>query len=267
MDVNKNSYTFGFASIMVIVVSLILSSASIILKDAQDSNVELEKKQNILKSVGIDIIRDSAAIEYENYIIDQFVLNHLGEIQEGSAFDVDLSKEIKKDISTQKLPLYIAEVEEELKYIIPLRGKGLWGPIWGFVSFNDDLENGTVFAAVFDHKGETPGLGAEINKAFFQDPFKGKTIFEEGEFVSIIVQKGGANGDIHKVDAISGGTITSDGVTYMLHERLKRYIPYFEYLSPEMQVENVFKEMNVDKNLDSTFSNMNEQNNTLNNYE
>jgi Na+-transporting NADH:ubiquinone oxidoreductase subunit C len=257
MDVNKNSYTFGFAAIMVIVVAVILSGTSIILKDAQDSNVELEKKQNILKSVGVDIIRDSSAIEYDNYIIDQLVLNHLGETQEGSAFDVDLSKEIKKDISEQKLPLYIAEVDDELKYIIPLRGKGLWGPIWGFISFNDDFN--TVFAAVFDHKGETPGLGAEINKSFFQDPFKGKTILEEGEFVSITIFKGGApEGNNHGVDAISGGTITSDGVTHMLRERLKRYLPYFrlvednrEKKQKEEEVRLTIEAINIDEKRDS----------------
>ena len=256
MDVNKNSYTFGFAAIMVIIVAIILSSASIILKDDQDRNVELEKKQNILKSVGVNISREKAAIEYDNYIIDQLVLNHLGETQEGSAFDVDLAKEIKKDISEQKLPLYIAEVDDELKYIIPLRGKGLWGPIWGFISFNDDFY--TVFAAVFDHKGETPGLGAEINKSFFQDPFKGKTILEEGEFVSILVQKGGANGDIHKVDGISGGTITSDGVTDMLNERLKRYLPYFRLMEDnkeEKEVSDAMQAVNIDEKRD-TISNI-----------
>ena len=124
--------------------------------------------------------------------------------------------------------MYISEVEGEKKYIIPLRGKGLWGPIWGFISFNDDLN--TVFAAVFDHKAETPGLGAEINTSFFQDPFKGKTIFENQNLSSLKFKKGGANGDIHKVDGISGGTITSDGVTDMLNERLKRYLPYFKLM-------------------------------------
>ena len=240
MDVDKNSYTFGFAAIMVIVVAVILSGTSIILKDAQDSNVELEKKQNILRSVGVNVNRDQAAIEYPVYIKEELVLNHLGEIINNlSAFDVDLSKEVKKSIveddenipleeRTSLLPLYISEVEGEKKYIIPLRGKGLWGPIWGFISFNDDLN--TVFAAVFDHKAETPGLGAEINTSLFQDVFQGKTIFEKGEFVSIFVQKGGSKGDIHKVDGISGGTITSDGVTDMLNERLKRYLPYFRLM-------------------------------------
>ena len=268
MDVNKNSYTFGFAAIMVIVVAVILSGTSIILKDAQYSNVELEKKQNILRSVGVNVNRDQAAIEYPVYIKEELVLNHLGEIINNlSAFDVDLSKEVKKSIveddenipleeRTSLLPLYISEVEGETKYIIPLRGKGLWGPIWGFISFNADLN--TVFAAVFDHKAETPGLGAEINTSLFQNVFQGKTIFEKGEFVSIFVQKGGSNGDIHKVDGISGGTITSDGVTDMLNERLKRYLPYFRLMEDnrkknqeEEEVRLTIEAVNIDEKRDS----------------
>ena len=268
MDVNKNSYTFGFAAIMVIVVAVILSGTSIILKDAQYSNVELEKKQNILRSVAVNVNRDQAAIEYPVYIKEELVLNHLGEIINNlSAFDVDLSKEVKKSIveddenipleeRTSLLPLYISEVEGETKYIIPLRGKGLWGPIWGFISFNADLN--TVFAAVFDHKAETPGLGAEINTSLFQDVFQGKTIFEKGEFVSIFVQKGGSNGDIHKVDGISGGTITSDGVTDMLNERLKRYLPYFRLMEDnreknqeEEEVRLTIEAVNIDEKRDS----------------
>ena len=195
MDVNKNSYTIGFATIMVIIVAALLSSAAIGLKPFQSKNIKQEKKQNILKSVGVEVSREQAEIDYPIYIKEELVVNHLGELQEGSAFNVDLSKELRKNAHEQSYPLYIAEVDGEKKYIIPLRGKGLWGPIWGFISLNDDFE--TVFAAVFDHKGETPGLGAEINRDFFQLPFKGKTIMEEGEFVSIKVQKGGAKGDIH----------------------------------------------------------------------
>mgnify|MGYP001496621260 FL=1 len=283
MDVNKNSYTLGFAAIMVIIVAALLSLAAIVFKEPKDRNVELEKKQNILQSVGIDVSREQSELEYSTYIKKELVLNNRGEvvnkyktsyldsllminndesnellddINKQRAFSIDLSKEIKKDISEQKLPLYIAEVEGETKYIIPLRGKGLWGPIWGFISFNDDLN--TVFAAVFDHKKETPGLGAEINTPEFQIPFTGKTIFEEDKFVPIIVQKGGANGNIHKVDAISGGTITSDGVTDMIEERLERYMPYFEKLSPEMQVKHIINLVELDENLDST-SNISER--------
>ena len=283
MDINKNSFTFVFATIMVIIVAALLSVAYIQLKPFQDKNIELEKQQNILRSVGVEafiiakndakhlinkedtvsinkndtiflkkddvvefldtngkyneiedkiiVSRELSSFLYSRFIKEQIILDYAGEMQQGNAFEVDLAKEIKKDALEQALPVYIAEVKGEKKYIIPLRGKGLWGPIWGFISFNADLN--TVFAAVFDHKAETPGLGAEINTPLFQTPFTGKTILEEDEFVSIIVQKGGAKGDIHKVDGISGGTITSNGVSDMLSERLNMYLPYFNKIRLE----------------------------------
>jgi len=227
---------------MVIIVAALLSSAAIGLKPFQSKNIEQEKKQNILKSVGVEVSREQAEIDYSTYIKEELVVNHLGEIQEGSAFNVDLSKEVRKDAKDQSLPLYVAEVEGALRYIIPLRGKGLWGPIWGFISLEKDLN--TISAAVFDHKAETPGLGAEINRDFFQDPFAGKTIFDGEEFKSIKVIKGGAKeGDKHGVDGISGGTITSDGVTDMIFERLSMYLPYFNNVKPAIEVDSVFSAM------------------------
>ena len=149
---------------------------------------------------------------------------------------------MKKDADAQLLPLFISNVEGVTRYIIPLRGKGLWGPIWGFISLEEDLNS--VFGAVFDHKSETPGLGAEINRASFEDPFSGKSIFEGEEFTSIKVIKGGAEeGDMHGVDGISGGTITSDGVSDMLDERLRRYLPYFSTLMPAVEVDSVFNSL------------------------
>ena len=239
MDVNKNSYTFGFAAIMVIIVAALLSAAAIGLKPFQDRNIELEKKQNILISAGISAERDNAEVKYSTYIKSEIVLNNKGEEVDGVAFDIDLGKEIKKDANAQLLPLFICEINDSIRYVIPLRGKGLWGPIWGFISLEDDLNK--VYGAVFDHKGETPGLGAEINKPMFQDPFTGKTIFEGEEFTSIKVIKGGAEqGDMHGVDGISGGTITSDGVSDMLKERLSMYLPYFNTLKPAIKMDSVF---------------------------
>lgn len=229
MDINKNTYTFQFAGIMVVVVAALLSAAAISLKPFQDRNVELEKKQNILASVGITVERDSAEKVYADNIKKEVLLDANGNEIEGSAFDVDLAKELKKDREDQQFPLFINEADGTTRYIIPLRGKGLWGPIWGYLALEEDLN--TVYGAVFDHKTETPGLGAEINKESFQEPFKGKTIFEGSELVSIKVAKGGTTAqDYHKVDAISGGTVTSDGVTDMLKERLGNYLTYFEKL-------------------------------------
>ena len=242
MDVNKNSYTFGFAAVMVVVVAALLSVAAILLKPSQTRNILLEKKQNILSSVGINIDREAADIQYPIFVKEELVLNYKGEEIDGVAFDVDLQKELKKDKKLQSLPLFISEVDGKKQYIIPLRGKGLWGPIWGFISLEDDLNK--VFGAVFDHKAETPGLGAEINQPFFEDPFSGKSIFEGEELKSIKVIKGGAGEDnMYGVDGISGGTITSDGVTDMLLERLTMYLPYFNKIKPTIEVNSVFSAM------------------------
>ena len=233
MNVNKNSYTIGFASVMVIIVAALLAYTSISLTPYQDRNIELEKKQNILQSVGVEVERDNSEIIYSQYIKEELILDDKGNVLDGSAFDVDLGVEVKKNIADQKLPLYISILEDSSRcFIIPLRGKGLWGPIWGYVALKEDVN--TVLGAVFAHSSETPGLGAEINQSFFQEPFRDKKIFNsDDEFVSITVIKGGApDGSMHAVDGISGGTITSDGVTDMIKERVSRYLPYIDKNKP-----------------------------------
>ena len=243
MNVDSNSYTFGFATIMVFVVAALLSYAAIELKPFQDTNIELEKQQNILSSIGINIDRESAAEEYSKYIKEELVLNYQGAKVDGIAFEIDLNKELKKDKEIQSLPLFISNVNDSKKYIIPLRGKGLWGPIWGFIALEEDLS--TVYGAVFDHKSETPGLGAEINQYdIFQKQFEGKKIFEGEDFKSIKVVKGGApDGDYHAVDGISGGTITSDGVSDMLYERLAMYMPYIQEKKNAFEVDRVISQI------------------------
>ena len=245
MDVNKNSYTFGFAIIMVVLVASVLSIAAISLKPFQDTNIELEKKQNILNSVGIKVEREAAEEAYSKYIINSFVVNSEGKKINRDAFNIDLSKELKKDVESQAFPIFVSKKNDDKSYIIPVRGTGLWGPIWGFVALKDDLN--TVLGAVFDHKAETPGLGAEINLSWFQEPFKGKTIFDGDKFVSITVVKGGASDDdMHGVDGISGGTITADGVTAMLEERLEKYVPFFEIMRKKLEVESVLDSLDTE---------------------
>ena len=226
MDVNKNSYTFMFAGVMVVVVAALLSFAATSLKPMQDKNVAQEKKQNILNSIGVEVSREQAEVDYSNYIKKELVINN-GEIKEGvKAFDVELSKEIKKAPSERNAPLYIGEKGGETYYIIPLRGKGLWGPIWGYISLKGDVN--TVSGAIFDHKGETPGLGAEIATPIFMDQFLDKKILDsKGDFASIQVMKGNASGD-YEVDGISGGTITSVGVQDMLEDCIQAYVPFLK---------------------------------------
>ncbi|TVQ09014.1 MAG: NADH:ubiquinone reductase (Na(+)-transporting) subunit C [Bacteroidetes bacterium] len=223
----SNRYVFMYASVMVIVVALVLSTAATLLRPLQERNMRIEKMQNILSTIEISAPKGEAIELFEQYITQTKVINHLGEEIEGDAFEVDLQDENRKPIEERQLPLFIANVDGELFYIIPLRGNGLWGPIWGYLSFRGDLT--TIAGANFDHASETPGLGAEIADPPFERQFVGKRIFDEdGEFKPVVVVKGGApSSDDHAVDGISGGTITSNGVTAMIRNGLQLYKPYF----------------------------------------
>lgn len=214
---------------MVIVVAAALAFTATSLKPLQADNVRKEKMQNILSTIGVDVSRDEAAKSFDQFVKERLALNADGTVNESvDAFKVDLMKETKKPSEQQAYPIYIAEKEGKTFYVVPLFGAGLWKEIWGYVALDSDKN--TIIGASFDHAGETPGLGAEINQSWYEDQYIGKTIFDESNnFVSVKAVKGGAKpGDMHGVDAISGGTITSDGVSAMLEERLKNYLPYFK---------------------------------------
>lgn len=234
IDANKNSYTFLFALVMVIVVAAILSLAATSLKPAQEENVRLEKMQSILASIGVEVERDGAEELYKKYIKEELVITG-GEVNSSAdAFTVDLSKEIPKPPMERKAPLYVAQKDGEIYYILPLRGKGLWGPIWGYISLEENVN--TVFGAVFDHKSETPGLGAEIGTPIFMEQFHNKKILDaDGEFFGITVTKKEAKGD-YQVDGISGGTITSVGVEDMIDDCVRSYVGFLKAYTPEQAV-------------------------------
>ncbi len=233
----SNIYIFVFSTVMVTIVAILLSFVAESLRPLQNKNKEVEKKMDILRSVGkaerIGEVKDKDVYieeEYSRYITGSYVIDTAGEKKEGAdAFTVDLKVELAKPPQERNLPVFVFTADDSThKYIIPMRGTGLWGPIWGYVSFYEDFN--TIYGAIFDHKGETPGLGAEINKKFFQVQFVDKKIFDEkGNFVSIRVLKGGAKpDDIHAVDAISGGTITSVAVQTMMKNCLGNYEYYFK---------------------------------------
>jgi len=227
----SNLYIFIYASVMVIIVAAILSLAATGLKPFQDKNEEIAKKLDILRSVGLgadvseaDSKNDYVEAEYEKYITDSYVVNSTGDQVDGiDAFTVDLHKENVKPAEERNLPVFLCTKDNgSQNFILPVRGKGLWGPIWGYVALNEDLVS--IAGVVFDHKGETPGLGAEINTPPFQDQFKNKKIFSQsGEFTSIQVNKAGVAETESSVDAISGGTITSKGLEAMLYDCLIVY--------------------------------------------
>lgn len=227
MDTNGNRYTFIYASAMVILVAAILSITALKLKPFQQKNIDIEKKQNILSSVGIQSTFANAETIYAERIEKSYIVNFQGAQIEGNAFDIDLKSERANPEAGRKLPVYECKTDDGLKYILPVYGTGLWGPIWGYVSINEDMN--TLYGAVFAHQSETPGLGAEISTKEFQAPFKGKTIFDaNGNLVSITVAKSSETAPAeHKVDAISGGTITSKGLQTMLLTDFNSYQAFF----------------------------------------
>ncbi|MEY2970502.1 MAG: hypothetical protein RLZZ599_875 [Bacteroidota bacterium] len=228
MNVNSNGYTYTFATVMVILVAVLLSAASLGLKSKQENNVKQEKMQSILSSVGVQVDR-SGAEEVYNTVIEKVLTIKGGEVvseDRETGFSIDMATAIKSSNMDREVPLYVANKDGQTYYIVPLRGKGLWGPVWGFVSLEND--GNTVVGANFGHKSETPGLGAEITTPMFTDQFPGKKISEAGMFQSIsVVKKGTSNGD-YAVDGISGGTITSNGVNDMLSDCLAPYAEYFK---------------------------------------
>ncbi len=220
----SNRYIFIFSTVMVVVVATLLSLAAMLLQPFQEKNLEIEKKRSILESVHVSADRSTTEALYDKYITGSMVLNSKGEEISGVvAFDVVVKNEQKKPLEQQYFPVFIATPDTgETIIVLPVEGKGLWGPIWGYVSLKSDMS--TIYGVTFDHKGETPGLGAEINTPGFEGMFNNKKLYENGKFVSVGVLKGGAkDDDLYNVDAISGGTITSKGLEKMLYDCLLRY--------------------------------------------
>lgn len=232
IDRNSNGYTFGFAIVMVVVVGALLAVASQGLKSRQEKNAADKKMISILSAVNIEADRTNASEMFEKYIVESRVI--AGRDLTAKAFDVDIKKEFRDKTlaaSDRNYPLYICENEGNKYYVIPVVGTGLWGPIWGFVALESDLR--TIYGATFDHKSETPGLGAEIKQAFYSDQYTGEMIADtSGTYQPIIVVKDGSGSGVNsKVDGITGGTITSKGVEEMTTRTLEVYVNYFNTLN------------------------------------
>ena len=222
----------------VITVAFVLSFTSESLKELKVDNIKKEKMQNILFAAGINVSRDESEELYTQYIIEELSLTNNGDIDNSvSAFNINLALEIKKDINNQRFPLYVANIDDNRYYIIPLRGNGLWNAIWGYMALKEDVN--TIKGVSFGHQAETAGLGAEITEDWFTNSFVDEKILNDnGDFVGVYVTK--TNNDPentdkndNEVDAISGATITGDGVADMIKERLENYLPYFNNISNE----------------------------------
>lgn len=225
MNRENNTYTIVYASIMVIIVAVALAFTHQVLNDKQIKNENVDKMQQILRSLHIDAPSTSAEEKYNEIVKQAYLINADGTVVEGSegvdvnapAFRTNIAKDDGKG-----LPVFEAEINGSKKFVIPMAGKGLWGPIWGYLSIGED--GNEIYGADFGHAGETPGLGAEIVTLPFRSQFNGKHLFKESRFTSVAVVKPGrsaSNSDY--VDGISGGTITSEGVGGMLFESVGKY--------------------------------------------
>jgi len=246
INTEKNTYTLLFAIGLVVVVGTLLAAIDSSLKDKIRINKILEKQQNILYAIGINenegnsvnfIAADKAEEEFNKYVTKQIYIQGDEVIEDDKAYLIDVKKQkaLAKDPSyMRKLPLFIAEKDGRNLYVAPIRGKGLWDAIWAYVSVDEDM---VIRGIYFDHKAETPGLGANIKQRFFMDDFIGESLLDsKGNFKGVTVSKTNLdpkNEDKYdnEVDAIAGSTITGDGVTAMIRSDLSLYQPYFNSLN------------------------------------
>jgi len=244
INTDKNSYTVLFAIGMVVIVGSLLAFVASSLREKISENKRIEKQQNILYAMGVNendessvvfVSKDKVASEFSKYITKQFVITGTEAVEDPNAYLIDIKKEeaaAKNPNYKRRLPLFIGTKDNSEFYIIPVRGKGLWDAIWGYVALDNQLVIKGVF---FDHAGETPGLGANIKERFFMDDFMGEHILDGDTFKGVTASK--SNSDPknvdktdYEVDAIAGATITGNGLSAMLKKDLAMYIPYLKTL-------------------------------------
>lgn len=232
MNKQSNTYTIIYIIVLVVVVGAGLAFTAMSLKDRQQQNADADRMSQILAAAHITPEPGQVVNDFNKYITGQLVVNSKGETIGKDAFAVSVAAQVKKPVEERELPVFVCTLADgSVKYILPLYGAGLWGPIWGYVAINDD--GSTIYGAYFAHQGETPGLGAEIEKAAFSNQFDNKQLWKDGQFKPVAVVKKGQpapNGEDY-VDAISGGTITSKGVSAMLADCLTPYEPFLKTLS------------------------------------
>ena len=222
MNTNSNSYTIIYASVMVVIVAFILAFVSSALRTKQTENIELDKMKQILAALNVSTKGENAEAVYKKYVKADEILNPEGEvIAENGGFNINMASEMSKPAAERQLPLYVCEVDGQTKYVIPLAGAGLWGPIWGYVGLDDNKD--TVYGVYFSHASETPGLGAEIATPHFQQEFIGKKVMKDGNVALGVEKYGKVTEPEYQVDGISGGTITSKGVDAMIKSCLSQY--------------------------------------------
>lgn len=231
LNTNSNSYIIAYSCVMVVVVAFLLAFVSSALKPTQDVNVALDKKKQILAALNIRNLSDEqSSEEYAKVINADAVIDEQGNVTNPGTKGGEKAGFLlnSADYKAGRLAIYDCTVEGKHKFVVPVYGMGLWGPIWGYIAVNED--GNTVYGAYFNHEGETAGLGSEIKDSkAWQDLFKGKTIYgADGKPVLCVKKTSEIKDRSCEVDAVTGATLTSVGVSNMLQEGFAKYRNYLK---------------------------------------
>lgn len=231
LNTNSNAYTITYATVVVVIVAFLLAFAYAGLKERSNSNERIDKKQQILAALNIrNVDKVQTEDRYKEVVMADEIVNARGKVlKQGTQKDQDGFKVDRKSMSSECLPVYVCSVGNEIKYVIPMVGKGLWGSIWGFVALNADGQ--TIYGAYFSHESETAGLGSLIKEEPFQKEFQGKKAYLNGTPALKVVKSGTVKDANTECDGITGATLTSKGVNDMIHEYLKNYQAYLASLN------------------------------------
>ncbi len=243
MNTNSNVYTIVYTTIVVVVAAAILAVAAMALKPKQTANIKAETISQMLTAAGFSSKEDLAKLGNEQilamysenvknaYLIDA-AGSKTGEL-ETEVSNIELQDNLKvenKNIAAgnPQLPVYVFEKDGAEINVIPVYGAGLWGPIWGYVAFNAECTE--IVGAYFDHESETPGLGAKIkDEAWFREQFQGKSVnYADADHSFSIVKGGAPKDDNSAVDAITGATMTCNGLEAALNTWFKAYLPFLQ---------------------------------------
>ena len=253
MNTNSNVYTIVYTTVIVVIAAAILSIAAMALKPKQTANIKAETISQMLTAAGFSSKEDLAKLGndkvlamYSQNVKTAFLIdaagNKTGEL-ETEVDNIELQDNLKvenKNIASGNpaLPVYVFEKDGAEVNVIPCYGAGLWGPVWGYIGINPDCY--TIAGAFFDHESETPGLGAKIkDEAWFREQFKGETVnFSKPDDSFDIVKGGAPKDDKSAVDAITGATMTCNGLDAALDTWFKAYLPFLQKKAGAAGVDN-----------------------------
>lgn len=226
MNTNSNAYIIGYSAVMVVIVAFLLAFVSSSLKPIQDVNVALDKKKQILAALNISgLDNDASAAKYNEVVMADAIIDAQGNtIANGEKGGENTGFKLNSgDYKEGKLAIYLCEVNGEKKFVVPVYGMGLWGPIWGYIAVNED--GNSIYGAYFNHEGETAGLGAEIKDSkAWQEQFAGKTIYDaQGNAIIKVLKANEVKDQTCEVNAVTGATLTCNGVSDMLLEGMNKY--------------------------------------------